>query len=146
MAASVGTSVRENWRCRPYRYRPFGHRTLGFQQCAQECHSLAVAVTFAQHFGRPVGPMSRQPFQRRCSVCSAVRRHRCGVSLQFIGASGSNFIRQHFGLGRVQSTSPVRSASGTWPAHPQRNRLPADGDRGSCLREQLLPVGWQALI
>ena len=72
-----------------------GIESLGFQQCAQqECHSLAVAVTFAQHFGRPVGLMSCQPVFKG-DVAYVLLYVGIGTVylLQFIGASGSNFIR-----------------------------------------------------
>ena len=84
-----------------------GIESLAFSNCAAGVPFLAVAVTFA-HFGRPVGRCPANPFQRwRCNgVCSAMYvGARCGVSSSSSVASGSNFIRQHFGLGRVQSTS-----------------------------------------
>ena len=78
-----------------------GIESLGFQQCAQqEGDSLAVAVTLAQHFGRPVGPMSCQSvFKGDVAYVLLYVGIGAAYLLQFIGASGSNFIRQHFGLG-----------------------------------------------
>ena len=72
-----------------------GIESLGFQQCAQqECHSLAVAVTLAQHFGRPVGPMSCQSvFKGDVAYVLLYVGIGAAYLLQFIGASGSNFIR-----------------------------------------------------